>query len=106
MPDPVGDVGDRRALCVSWGDRRDPERQVANHAGAEFREGSLEESIRLELGFRARGSTVWKKAEQRFTFREPGSWEGFNSSPQSHSFTQSLLQRRETGMEMYLGGDF
>ena len=30
----MGDVGDRRALCVSWGDWSDPEKQVADHAGA------------------------------------------------------------------------
>lgn len=33
-PGTVGDVDDRRALCVSWGDRSDPEKQAADHAGA------------------------------------------------------------------------
>lgn len=35
----VGAVGNRRALGGSWGDQSDPEKQVANEAGAEFREG-------------------------------------------------------------------
>lgn len=35
----MGAVDDRRALGGSWGDQSDPEKQVANEAGAEFREG-------------------------------------------------------------------
>lgn len=77
-PGPVGAVDDRRALCITWGDPGDPEKQAvrltlsSGKAGVD--RGASEENLRLELGFRTEGAMSGKGQNRHLlcTFCEPG----------------------------------